>query len=133
MGMSDAHTDPAPLAASLRALADDELAALTDAMVLGVEEGRRRGYPAVAAWWDALGRLIDAERDRRAGDLAPDPVDPAAVLTRAAGALGGRELAAVFAAITATLYELPPDTPSWAFLEALLRLVAAERRRAGAA
>ena len=113
------------IAERIAGLPDDELAALSTAMAAGVDEGRRAGFPAVAGWYDALGRLLDHERDWRRGEPSTLPLAGATALVRAAEALSGRELAAVTLGVIAALYGLP-DGPAWAYLAAVLGLLRTE-------
>ncbi len=117
-----------PLTERIAALDDADLAGMSLAMAAGVDEGRQLGFPNVADWYDALGRLLDHERDWRGGKPATLPLEGATALVRAAAALSGRELAAVTVAVLGRLYGLPGG-PVWDFLNGLLDVLRAEHGR----
>jgi hypothetical protein len=112
---------------ALRAVDDDNLEACGHGLREGCEVARLAGNAGIGNFYDALGALVDAERDRR----ARRPVARRPRLGERLAALTNGELLAL--AMKATIDAPPVDDPAVvAFLKALADLLNGECRRRAA-
>lgn len=113
------------IVAALRRMDDDNLAWCGYGLRDTIETARLAGNVGIGNFYDALGALVDAERDRRTGDTFAGDTERLETCT---GALSDGELLTL--AMKTTL-DTPPGLPpsSVTFLRAVARLLNDECRR----